>query len=104
LQLLDRARFFFGRALIRSDAPFNATRYANPRVDGLIDAIGGELSSPLRDALIEQAWWAVRDDMVYVPLHRPVMVWVLRDGLELPIDPTDIPRFRLARLTGPAPR
>ena len=56
--------------LVRSDAPYNATGYANPRVDGLIDAIGTELSSPVRDALIEQVLRAVRDDIVYVPLHQ----------------------------------
>jgi hypothetical protein len=28
-----------------------------------------------------------------------VLVWALRDGLQLPIDPGDMPRFRLARLT-----
>ena len=89
--------------LVRSDAPYNATGYANPRVDGLIDAIGTELSSPVRDALIEQVLRAVRDDIVYVPLHQQVLVWALRDGLELPIDAGDMPRFRLARLTGPAP-
>ncbi len=86
--------------LVRGASPFNATGYADPRVDGLIDAIGTELSSAVRDALIEQAWRAVRDAIVYVPLHRQVLVWALRDGLELPIDAGDMPRFRFARLTG----
>ena len=53
--------------------------------------------------LIEQVLRAVRDDIVYVPLHQQVLVWALRDRLELPIDPGDMPRFRLARLTAPAP-
>jgi peptide/nickel transport system substrate-binding protein len=90
--------------LVRSDAPYGGTGYANPRVDELIDAIGTELSSPVRDALIEQVLRAMRDDIVYVPLHQQVLVWALRDGLQLPIDPGDMPRFRLAQLTGPAPR
>ena len=71
---------------------------ADPRVDGLIDAIGTELSSAVRDALIEQVLRAVRDDIVYVPLHRQVLVWALRDGLELPMDAADMPRFRFARI------
>jgi peptide/nickel transport system substrate-binding protein len=87
--------------LVRGDAPYNATGYADPRVDELIDAIGTELSSAVRDALIEQVLRTVRDDIVYVPLHRQVLVWALRDGLELPIDPGDMPRFRFARLAGP---
>ena len=89
--------------LVRSGAQYGGTGYADPRVDGLIDAIGTELSSPVRDALIEQVLRAVRDDIVYVPLHQQVLVWALRDRLELPIDPGDMPRFRLARLTVPAP-
>ena len=89
--------------LVRSGAQYGGTGYANPRVDGLIDAIGTELSSPVRDALIEQVLRAVRDDIVYVPLHQQVLVWALRDRLELPIDPGDMPRFRLAQITVPAP-
>jgi len=88
--------------LVRSDAQYGGTGYADPRVDGLIDAIGTELSSPVRDALIEQAWRAVRDDVVYVPLHRQVLVWAMREGLELPVDSGDMPRFRFARLMGSA--
>jgi peptide/nickel transport system substrate-binding protein len=91
-------------SLVPGDALFNATGYADPRVDGLIDAIGAEVSTYVRDALIEQVWRMVSADVVYVPLHRSVLVWALRDGLELPVDPGDMPKFRLARLTGPAPR
>jgi hypothetical protein len=38
-----------------------------------------------------------------VPLHQQVLVWALRDRLKLPIDPGDMPRFRLAQITVPAP-
>jgi peptide/nickel transport system substrate-binding protein len=84
--------------LIRSDAPFNATGYANPRVDGLIDAIGAEVSTYARDAMIEEVWRTVRDDIVHVPLHQQPLAWAMRDMLDLPVDAGDVPRFRLARL------
>jgi peptide/nickel transport system substrate-binding protein len=83
--------------LYRSDGPYNATGYAEPDVDGLIDRIGTELATYPRDALIEQVWRRVLAEVVYVPLHHQVLVWALRDGLELPIDALDFPRFRLAR-------
>jgi peptide/nickel transport system substrate-binding protein len=86
--------------LIRSDGPFNATRYANARVDDLIDAIETQLVTYARDAMIEEVWKTVRDDIVFVPLHHQVIVWAMRDQLELPIDPQNFPRFRLARLNG----
>jgi peptide/nickel transport system substrate-binding protein len=87
--------------LIRSDAPYNATGYANAKVDALIDRIGTAIITYARDAMIEEVWKAVRDDIVYVPLHQQVIVWAMRDRLELPVDPWNLPRFRLARLTPP---
>jgi peptide/nickel transport system substrate-binding protein len=84
--------------LIRSDAPYNATGYANPRVDHLIDAMETELITYARDPMIEEVWKTVREDIVYVPLHQQVIVWAMRDRLELPVDPQNWPRFRLARL------
>jgi peptide/nickel transport system substrate-binding protein len=91
---------YFGY-LIRSDAPYNATGYANPEVDHLIGAIGTELETYARDAMIEKVWKAVRHDIVYVPLHDQVIVWAMRDELQLPVDAANVPRFRLARLNPP---
>ena len=51
-----------------------------------------------RDVMIEEVWTTVRDDVVVVPLHRQVIVRAMRDELELPVDPWNLPRFRLARL------
>lgn len=84
--------------LIRSDAPYNATNYVNPEIDGLIDTISTAMVTYARDALIEEVWRTVRDDIVVVPLHQQVIVWAMRDELELPVDPWNLPRFRLARL------
>ena len=89
--------------LYRSDGQYNATGYANPRVDELIDAIATELVTYGRDAMIEEVWRTVLADVVVVPLHHQIMVWALRDRLDLPIDALDLPRFRLARLAGPSP-
>jgi peptide/nickel transport system substrate-binding protein len=90
--------------LIRSDAPFNATGYANPRLEELIDSIGAEVSTYVRDTMIEEAWRTVRDDIVYVPLHQQPLAWAMRDSLDLPIDAGDVVRFRLARLGSPSPQ
>lgn len=48
--------------------------------------------------MIEEVWTTVRDDVVLVPLHQQVIVRAMRDELELPVDPWNLPRFRLARL------
>ena len=65
--------------LVRSDAPFNATGYANPRVDSLIDTIGAEISTYVRDAMIEEVWRIVRNDIVHVPLHQQPLAWAMWD-------------------------
>jgi peptide/nickel transport system substrate-binding protein len=85
--------------LIRSDAPYNATGYADAHVDDLIDRIGTELVTYGRDAMIEEVWKTVGADIVYVPLHQQVIVWAMSNRLDLPVDPWNLPRFRLAQLT-----
>ncbi len=88
--------------LYRSDSQYNATGYANPHVDELIDTIGTAMVTYARDAMIEEVWRTVLADVVVVPLHHQIMVWALRDQFELPIDALDFPRFRLARFKNPA--
>jgi peptide/nickel transport system substrate-binding protein len=56
--------------LIRSDGDYNATGYANPHVDDLIHSIETALVTYARDAMIEEVWKTVRDDIVYVPFHH----------------------------------
>jgi peptide/nickel transport system substrate-binding protein len=73
--------------LIRSDAPYNAANYTNPKIDSLIDTIETALVTYARDALIEEVWRTVRDDIVYVPLHQQVIVWAMRNRLDLPVEP-----------------
>jgi peptide/nickel transport system substrate-binding protein len=48
--------------------------------------------------LIEEVWRTVLDDIAYIPLHHQVVVWAMRDHLELPVNPTNVPLFREARL------
>jgi peptide/nickel transport system substrate-binding protein len=75
----------------------NATGYANPRVDELIEKIKIEMVTYGRDAYLEEAWKIVTSDFVYLPIRHGVSVFAMRDNLEIPPDPWDIPRFRLAR-------
>ena len=65
----------------------NAASYANPRVDELIDTLDTAKVTYARDALIEQIWRIVLDDIVYVPLYHVKWAWAMRDELDLPVDP-----------------
>ena len=86
----------------RSGGLFNASGYANPRVDELIGQLGTASLTYVRDALIEEVWKIVLDDLVNVPLHHQVLVWAMRDNLDLPISPLSAPVFREARLMAPS--
>jgi peptide/nickel transport system substrate-binding protein len=85
----------------RSGGLFNASGYANPRVDELIEQLGTASLTYARDALIEEVWKIVLDDLVNVPLHHQVLVWAMRENLDLPISPLGSPVFREARLKVP---
>lgn len=85
------------REKFHSQSELNVVGYANPRVDELIEKIETEMVTYARDAYLEEAWRIVTDDLVYLPIRHGVSVFALRDDLEIPPDPWDVPRFRLAR-------
>jgi hypothetical protein len=40
-----------------------------------------------RDVMIEEVWKTVLGDIVYIPLHHQLIVWAMRDNLELAVYP-----------------
>jgi peptide/nickel transport system substrate-binding protein len=83
--------------LFHSSGRYNMAGYSNPRVDELIEKIKTEMITYARDAYLEEAWRIVTDDLVYLPIRHGVSVFAMRKDLEIPPDPWDVPRFRLAR-------
>jgi peptide/nickel transport system substrate-binding protein len=98
---LDAAEVF--RDLFYSPRPYwqLVPGYADPATDALIERIDGEVSSPIRDALIEQAWRKLLDEVVVVPLYHVVAIWAMRDKLEVPPHALPWPLFRQAQLVVP---
>jgi peptide/nickel transport system substrate-binding protein len=87
--------------LFQSQSQYNFVGYANPRVDELIEKIKIDLVTYARDAYLEEAWKIVTNDLAYLPIRRGVSVFTMRKDLEIPPDPMDVPRFRMARFTTP---
>ena len=81
----------------QSQSKFNLVGYANPRVDELIEKIKIDMVTYARDAYLAEAWQIVTDDVTYLPIRHGVSVFAMRKNLEIPPDPWDVPRFRLAR-------
>jgi peptide/nickel transport system substrate-binding protein len=90
------------RDLYHSKSVLNLTGYTNSRVDELLEKIKIDMVTYARDAYLEEAWKIVTDDVVYLPIRHGVSVYALRDTLEIPPDPWDVPRFRLARFKEPS--
>jgi peptide/nickel transport system substrate-binding protein len=88
---------FVFEARYRSDAVFNLG-YADPTTDAMIDAVSAATITYGRDALIEQVWRKVLNEIVYVPLYRPVNVWAVRANLDLPLDSSRGPHFQDAHM------
>jgi peptide/nickel transport system substrate-binding protein len=78
-----------------------APGYSNPRVDELIAKIDSTMITYARDAFIEEVWNTVLGDIVYIPLHHQMIIWAMRDNLEMPVFPFNLPLFREARFTAP---
>jgi len=98
-ETLDSLEVFY--LFFQSGGVFNAFGYVNPQVDELIEKIDTASLTYARDALIEEVWRIVLDDVVFLPLHHQVLVWAMRDNLDLPISPLNYPVFREARLRAP---
>jgi peptide/nickel transport system substrate-binding protein len=86
----------------RTGDSVNASGYSNPQVDELIEKIGSTMITYARDAMIEETWKLVLGDIVYIPLHHQMIVWAMRDNLDLPVSPLNRPIFREARLIVPS--
>jgi peptide/nickel transport system substrate-binding protein len=84
--------------LYHTKGSWNATGYSNAKVDELTEKMEREIDLKKRDAMIEEAWRTVRDDVVYLPLHQQVITWAMSSKLELPIVANDSPQFRYAML------
>jgi peptide/nickel transport system substrate-binding protein len=89
------------RQLFYSESPDNLVGYADPRIDELIDKIGSEMVTYARDAYLEEAWRTVTEDLVYLPVRHSISLYAMREELDVPLDPWDVPRFRLARFKSP---
>jgi peptide/nickel transport system substrate-binding protein len=86
--------------LYQSKGSWNATGYANPKVDKLTADMGQEVDLKKRDAMIAETWKIVKDDMVYIPVHHQVIAWGLSKRVDMPIVVNDTPQFRWAKMTG----
>jgi len=62
---------------------FNYGRYANPKLDALIDAAASEMNTDKRRELIRQAIAEHNANVYHVPLHRQMIPWAMRANVSV---------------------
>jgi peptide/nickel transport system substrate-binding protein len=76
---------------------WNATRYANPELDKLIDALTRQTDLTQRNQAIAQIWRQVQDEGMYVPLHIQTLAYAMKADLEIPVDIANQPKLKFVK-------
>lgn len=63
--------------------PWNGGDYGNPRVTELSRMITSEVDPAKRQAMIDEAFGIVKEDIGYIPLHQQALSWGVRDGVHV---------------------
>ena len=62
---------------------FNLGNYCNARVDEITGLIGGETNPKKRQALIDEGFKIVQDEVGYLPLHQQPLSWGVSDKAQV---------------------
>jgi peptide/nickel transport system substrate-binding protein len=62
---------------------FNLGNYCNARVDEITGLIGGETDPKKRQALIDEGFKIVQDEVGYLPLHQQPLSWGVSEKVEV---------------------
>jgi peptide/nickel transport system substrate-binding protein len=76
---------------------WNGTRYANPDVDRLIEQLNVEIDATRRQDMMQRLWAKLQDETIYIPLHIQTLAYAMRNEIELPVDVSNQPKFKLLR-------
>ena len=68
---------------------YNAGRYANPKLDAIIDELRAETDLTRRRALVTVAMRLVRDEVPCIPLYRRQLSWAMHRGVRVRMWPDD---------------
>ena len=77
---------------------FNAGRYSNPKLDGLIDRIRTEPDLTRRRAMVTTVLRLIGEDLPMVPLYRRTLTWAMAKKVGLVQWPNDTLELRWVRV------
>ena len=76
----------------------NVGGYSNPELDALTEKIGVETDEAKRNAMIHQSILILQKDLPTVPLHQQVIVWAMKDNVDVAQPADDFFPYRLVRV------
>ncbi len=62
---------------------FNYGRYCNPKIDEIAAKVREETDPEKRQAMVDDAFKMLQDDVGYLPLHQQPLSWGVRDGVKV---------------------
>ncbi|MGH8714530.1 MAG: ABC transporter substrate-binding protein [Casimicrobiaceae bacterium] len=77
---------------------FNGGRYANPRLDRLIEAIRVEPDLSRRRRLVGDALRIMEADLPLIPLYRRTLTWAMRPDIHVAQWPNDVLELRFVEI------
>jgi peptide/nickel transport system substrate-binding protein len=77
---------------------FNGGRYANPRLDQIVDAIRVEPDIARRRQLVGDALRVMNADLALIPLYRRTLTWVMRPDIKVAQWPNDTLELRFVEI------
>jgi peptide/nickel transport system substrate-binding protein len=72
-----------GRDQARGFGTNNVGDYRNAELDELIDRAGTEMDAGKRQQMIDRAIAIVQEEVLVIPLHRQVIPWASRAGVQV---------------------
>jgi peptide/nickel transport system substrate-binding protein len=76
----------------------NVGDYRNAELDDLIDRAGFEMDAAKRQQMINRAIAIVQDEVLVIPLHRQVIPWASRKGVQVVHRPNNQPNLTWVRM------
>jgi len=73
---------------------WNGTRYSNPELDEVIQALASETDLEKRNGMIADIWKTVQDEVLYLPIHHQVLNWGMRSDLDIEVQPENTPKIK----------
>jgi peptide/nickel transport system substrate-binding protein len=84
------------------DGRFNSGRFGDADVDRLTDAVKVEMDMPKRNDMIRSAFMRLHEGVYLIPLHRQMLPWAMRDGVQVVHTPWNALVLRWVRMDPPA--